>query len=144
MKLGWGTDDLSAFIAAKEKGVANTATFGFQYRENRQTITSNSNYAFIKAETVLELKKWYNSFLETIPNDPTDQLYRNILKRELGQQLKKYIIANIETSLNEHPKVLFRWMKECKHYKISRLKVMSLYVHIMNYKIKTSLKKLTN
>lgn len=143
LKLGWGTDDLSAFIAAREKGVANTSTFGFQYRENQQTITSNSNYAFIKAETVLELRKWYNSFLECVPNDPTDKLYRNILKRGLNQQLNKYIIANIETSLNEHPNTLFRWLKECKQYKVSKLKVLSIFTHIMIYKAKTSLKRLT-
>ena len=143
MKLGWGADDLTSFEMAKEKGVANSQFFGFQYRENAQTITSNSNYAFIKAETVLELRKWYNSFLESVPNDPTDKLYRNILKRGLNQQLNKYIIANIETSLNEHPNTLFRWIKECKQYKVSKLKVLSIFTHIMIYKAKTSLKRLT-
>lgn len=64
LPLAWGTDDITATLAAKEKGIANTQAYGFQYRENSLTITSSSANARIKIEAVLLQYNWYYSFLK--------------------------------------------------------------------------------
>ena len=64
MPLAWGSDDITAVLATKEQGIANTQTFCFQYRENSQSITSSSANAKIKIEARLEQYKWFSTFLD--------------------------------------------------------------------------------
>lgn len=66
LPLAWGTDDITATLAAKEKGIANTQAYGFQYRENSLTITSSSANARIKIEAVLLQYSWYHNFLKEL------------------------------------------------------------------------------
>lgn len=55
LPLAWGSDDLSAVIAAKN-GIANTSKVVFLYRDNMLTI-SNTGNTRLKAETTLEFKQ---------------------------------------------------------------------------------------
>lgn len=73
--LAWGSDDMTAYLAAKDKGVANSNVIMFQYRENSRTI-SNTGNVLIKLESI-------NSFmsdLEKLINDkslPKDDLEKS-------------------------------------------------------------------
>jgi glycosyltransferase involved in cell wall biosynthesis len=64
MPLAWGSDDITALKAAKERGIANTLTPCFQYRENSQTITSSAANAKIKIEAFIAQHRWYSTFLD--------------------------------------------------------------------------------
>ncbi len=66
LPLAWGSDDLTAVKAAEERGIANTQTFGFQYRENSQTITSSSVHACIKMKATLTQYHWYDNLLKQL------------------------------------------------------------------------------
>lgn len=66
LPLAWGTDDITAALAAKEKGIANTQEFGFQYRENPLTITSSSDNARIKIDALMLQYNWYCHFFEEL------------------------------------------------------------------------------
>lgn len=63
LPLAWGSDDVSAVRAATVKGIANTQTVCFQYRENPLTITSSSSNARTKMLATKEQYKWFNNFI---------------------------------------------------------------------------------
>ncbi len=67
LPLAWASDDITAVIAAKEKGIANTQTLVFQYRTNPYTISSTGNVA-IKLQAVLLEKQWYEELLKEEPS----------------------------------------------------------------------------
>ena len=78
LPLAWGSDDITAVLAAKDKGIANMQTFGFQYRENTQTITQSSNYAKIKLIALRKNQEWFNGFLRNLAQatlSPSDSKY---------------------------------------------------------------------
>lgn len=54
LPLAWGSDDLSAVMAAGD-GIANTSAIVFLYRDNQLTITNTGN-ARVKAEATLHYK----------------------------------------------------------------------------------------
>lgn len=67
LPLAWASDDISAYIAASNTGIANAQTPGFQYRVSLQTITKSSN-ALIKMEAILQEEQFYRNFLNVQPN----------------------------------------------------------------------------
>jgi len=66
MPLAWASDDITALLAASEKGIANTQGFCFQYRQNSQTITSSTANARIKIEARIAQLHWFDNFLSQL------------------------------------------------------------------------------
>lgn len=85
--LAWASDDVSAYIAAGEKGIANTQQPVFEYRVNSQTITSIGNVDE-KMNAVLFEKKWYKSFLSKAPTDEIDTIYYKSITKELEHHFR--------------------------------------------------------
>ena len=65
LPLAWGSDDITAVMAAQSKGIANTQQFCFQYRASNITITNSRTYAKIKLEATLKEYDWYAAFLDS-------------------------------------------------------------------------------
>lgn len=63
LPLAWYSDEITATIAAKDKGIANTQAFCFQYRINSHTITSSTANARVKIEALIAQYRWYSAFL---------------------------------------------------------------------------------
>ena len=82
MPYAWGSDDISAIIAAKESGIVNTPNVVFQYRDNNASIT-RTPHSFGKIRAVLLEAIWKNNFLKTPAKDATDEEYRKTLRRNL-------------------------------------------------------------
>lgn len=82
LPLAWGADDISAARAAKVKGIANTASFVFQYRSNRHTITNSPapKLSKLKIEATIAQYHWFTSFL--------DEMSREALSEEDAKYLK--------------------------------------------------------
>lgn len=82
LPLAWGSDDISALIAASENGVANTQTVVFQYRINSQTITNNGNID-LKLQAIEKEINWKKAFLSTPVEGHTDKLYKHQLLKDI-------------------------------------------------------------
>lgn len=80
MPLAWGADDITAILAAKTCGIANTETFCFQYRENPQTITSSVSNAKIKIEARISQLRWYDTFLSEMEHQELDAVDKKYLQ----------------------------------------------------------------
>lgn len=69
---GWQSDDISAFIAAANHGVANTRDIGFQYRGNGLSISHDLTCIEDKIEAVNHAIKWKLSFVADKRPDNTE------------------------------------------------------------------------
>ena len=105
LPLAWGSDDITAVLAAKMKGIANTQSFCFQYRENSQTITSAASNAKTKIEARLAQYLWFTAFLDEQSRaalSPTDRNYlqtigtpqKNYFQKALSKDCIDYIKGN--------------------------------------------------
>lgn len=90
--LAWGSDDMTAYLAAYKHGIANTNTPVFCYRVNRLSISMNS---FIDVK--LECNKLYSCDVNSIikeykENDNVDSLYIQMINKNLYRnEIKKDI-----------------------------------------------------
>jgi len=103
LPLAWGSDDITATLAAKEKGIANTQTFGFQYRENSLTISTSTKLFKQRIKGLEAQYNWFTNFLnerhlhklehedkrylQTI-NKPRDTHFRNAFIQECTDYIK--------------------------------------------------------
>ena len=64
LPLAWGSDDITAVLAAKENGIANTEAFVFEYRDNDRSISNSPEYARKKIEATMTHYEWFGRFLQ--------------------------------------------------------------------------------
>ena len=116
LPLAWGSDEISANIAAKEFGIANTQVPIFQYRINSQTITQTGNVS-VKLEAIMKEKQWYNNFLLERPTDHIAFVYWNMLNNECRKHFEKKIALTIAEDLRQHSifRVLYWWRLRIKY-----------------------------
>lgn len=89
---GCCSDDISACIAAGTKGVANTQIPGFQYRDNRHTLSRSGANMQGKAKAFMKAKEWYKAFIaNSVVDNKLDLLYQKLIITNLGS----YINANM-------------------------------------------------
>ena len=136
LPLAWGSDDITAFIASAEKGIAHTNRPVFNYRSNRLSITSTGN-DLEKMYANLGYASWLEDFLETAPEDPADQtVYRHLLahQQQYMQQRKMYTISK---SVNSNPfdKTL-QWLKNRRKLGLSVKEILVATAKGLNMKSK--------
>ena len=83
---GWQSDDISAFIAAADHGVANTREPGFQYRGNGLSISHDLTCIEDKIEAVRTSGKWRLAFISgRQPANDADRRLAELIKRDASK-----------------------------------------------------------
>ena len=133
LPMAWGSDDITAIIAAKKAGIANTQEIGFQYRVNSQTI-SKSGSARVKIEAIKQEREWYDTFLREMPIDDTDKKYVELLRKniDLYMNRKKFYAMIVDMSRGNYIWKLFGWIKDIRKIGITYSEF--IYVCIMALK----------
>lgn len=112
--LAWGSDDITAYINAKENGVANTQVLVFQYRQTSITLSSISN-GKIKLEALEKEKLWTEQFLsQSSVKEDLDRLLLDLLTRNMNTRFEKRKIDTITKDVKFSNNILKRvvyWMK---------------------------------
>lgn len=81
---GWQSDDISAFIAAANHGVANTREVGFQYRGNGLSISHDMKSIEDKIEAVRHSIDWQMKFINNSkPKSPEDKKLAKLIAQEV-------------------------------------------------------------
>lgn len=96
LPMAWASDDISAYIAMSNKGIAHTNERVFNYRQNRLTISSSGN-SIIKLKALTKEENWYKEFL--IRNQE-DSKYDEI-KLLINKQLPIYFLKRKVALLKE-------------------------------------------
>lgn len=115
LPLAWGSDDISAVIAASFNGVANTQKIAFQYRVNSQTI-SNGGYVNLKIATISQEKEWYVEFLAKEPNGELEKKYYRLLKSLVNPYFNKKFGEHIAGDISNNFFNFFYWYNRRKVY----------------------------
>lgn len=137
LPLAWGSDDISAYIAAQTYGTAHTNFAVFNYRQNCQSITSSGN-VFLKLDAILEEEKWLSNFLKKSPDFTIDILLQGCIKKEIKKYIQKKKILTIFSS-NTHDKgILFlKAFISRKKYNLSIEELLyAILVQLKNRKMK--------
>ena len=124
---GCCSDEISVWIAAEKKGIANTLNFGFQYRDNSQTISRNQQNMRDKIQAFKIVKEWYKSFLiRNIPNNHIDEIYRNNIAKNLDGYIYQYYIYCTKVDINQKGiKSIPFWIKNRKQYNLNPFFIIS-------------------
>lgn len=136
LPMAWASDDISAFIAAGNKGIANTRVPIFEYRENTQTISNTGNVE-TKYEAARAEKTWYLQFLEKIPADDIDKIYYSCIKKELPHHFRLKIQGMIISDLSTKGfSRWFHWYKRRKETGMSSSLMAWILVIAMKNRLK--------
>lgn len=134
LPLAWGSDDITAFIASAEKGIAHSNKPVFNYRSNRLSITSTGN-DLEKMDANLGYATWLKGFLAHKPLDPSDAIVFDFLRANQGRYMQQRKVYTMSKSMLKNPvqKGIF-WMKHRHQYGISIQEIMIAMVKSMNMK----------
>ena len=117
--LAWGSDEISATIAAIPYGIANTQTICFAYRENSQTISKTGD-AELKLKATCEVEKWCENFLEFEPEDKLDKKYWICLCEQKNKYFNREKALEVAIDLREHFFLGFwKWFRKRQLYGLS-------------------------
>jgi len=125
----WGSDDITAFRAAYNLGVANMAETGFQYRENRYSI-SLSNNDEEKALAALMQREWHSKVLLELHKEGrySDDALKEA-QQSMIQFIKRLIAYHILRDMTFHgPSRIVFWWKKHSHLGISPATLIKLYL----------------
>lgn len=121
LPLAWASDDITAYTAAQDTGIANMQVPGFQYRVNSLTISNNGN-AKIKLLAINQEGEWYKHFLKDNDQklDDVNETFRKMLLERIYNILNKKRVGTIvqDLSINGLYKIYFYYIKR-KNYKLT-------------------------
>ncbi|MCM1313295.1 MAG: glycosyltransferase [Bacteroides sp.] len=136
LPLAWASDDITAVMAASEKGIANTKRIGFQYRVNRYTISKTGNIKE-KIAAVIGERKWYENFLESYSvHSDLDEKYTTLIKRQLPEHFRLKIKALITTDMGQNACNVFHWILHRKQIGLSVVSIGDSWVTALKRRMK--------
>lgn len=128
LPLAWGSDDITACIAASKNGIANSQDICFQYRKNRHTISNSAN-ADLKIKALLLQRKWYEDFIarqnQTIEIEST---MRYLLLQQLPQHFEFHNKIIIYDDLKINKCRLFHWLSQQRSLSLTKLQILKLFI----------------
>ncbi|WP_031425170.1 glycosyltransferase family 2 protein [Flavimarina sp. Hel_I_48] len=132
LPMAWASDDISAFRAMQEKGIAHTNKPLLNYRKHPKTL-SNSGNILLKMNAIMLQIKWFKSFLADTPTCPLDQITHSYICRHLPKNFQKQKLMTIKESMNNGLlKRMFLWFRKRKIYKITTQEI--IYAMLLNVK----------
>ena len=134
--LAWGSDDMTAAMASKDFGIANTQTFGFQYRENPLTISNSSKNAKIKIDATLLHYQWFSSFIHDIEGrelTPSDLRYLQTIEHPRTKFFQMILNIYCSQYIKGNPLRLIHCCKRLKGMPLSRIDYVKWYITSLYY-----------
>ncbi|AWW29639.1 glycosyltransferase family 2 protein [Echinicola strongylocentroti] len=119
LPLAWGADDITAFIASAEKGIAHSNRPVFQYRSHGLSISSTTTNGLAKLEADSRYAAWLKKFLQENPQgEKRPIIYRHLVENQdrYMHERKLFTITKIMAS-EPFPKI-GKWLKYRKKFQL--------------------------
>lgn len=120
--LAWGSDCISAYIAAKAAGVANSQEPLFQYRRSSLNITTGGN-VHVKIQSIKDNIEWLNEFVSVEPDkkDIVEHTYWLMLKNKLPSLASQWLASEVMFDMmrNGILKKMFYWLIHGRNHRLS-------------------------
>lgn len=134
LPLAWGSDDITAFIASAEKGIAHSNKPVFEYRSNGLSITSTGNDLH-KMEADLSYSDWLTQFLQNHPPHPSEKVIYNHLMKEKGKYMHDKKMYTMMLSMRSNPMEKAKvWMNNRDKFGLSVKDIGIAFAKSMNSK----------
>ncbi|HAT1640292.1 TPA: glycosyltransferase family 2 protein [Raoultella ornithinolytica] len=122
-KLAWASDDITAYLAMKNKGIIHINKPLLNYRRSPITISSSGSVE-LKLQAIVYEYDWYNDFLSKCCNlEEQDKIIKEIIIKDLDKLKRKKNIHTLAYSGFFNGKKyfynLFYWLSKLKKYNIS-------------------------
>ena len=135
LPLAWASDDISAYIAMQDKGIAHTNKPVFRYRRSSITISSGGNPQLKMVATLLEENWLKNFFKNNKPESEIDKAISTNLNEDINRYILKKKLDIIQKSLNTHTtKSVYYWLRNAKKYNINKLLIGYALIEKMKHK----------
>jgi len=108
LPMGWACDDITAYMAMTDKGIAHTQKKVFSYRQTGITLSSSGD-VFLKLEAVFGEKKWFEEFMAIQPENSDDIVIYNKIREFLPDYFRKKVAGSF--ALWASWSDFFRWSK---------------------------------
>ncbi|MGP1480551.1 MAG: glycosyltransferase family 2 protein [Hoylesella enoeca] len=137
LPFAWGSDAISAYIAATPQGIANTQRPGFQYRVNSQSISRKHDNIKGKILALQKERLWFEDFFKGCPNDQKDIEILTRLQENIDIHFQKMYADDIVygISMNLWSQSLY-WISHAYENKLSIPFIMKCLVRGLFYHIR--------
>lgn len=115
----WGSDDISTYICAFQKGIVNLPEIVFKYRINRYSISSTGSVES-KLRAIAQKQEWIrDNLILTEVSDKKDRLYQKLIQDMFPQSIYREQVSTIAGGLKWRSLgMLFRLVKRKKSFMI--------------------------
>lgn len=131
MPMAWGSDDLTAYIVAKDKGVANTQIPVFQYRISSLTI-SNSGHYREKTKAHINVLNRVETLLKNGEGkvDGIEEVYRKAMLKKMAELKRLTVSDYMRADMLSKGRMagLFWWIRNIHQFGISKKKVIKVWI----------------
>lgn len=118
--LAWGSDDVTAYMMAKEYGVVNLEIPSFYYRVNEYSISSTGNIE-IKIKAIERQRKWLRDFVSSLLcNEIPDKLSQQYVLKHLDANLDNKISGLISDDVCVNKMRILYWLKKKSQYRLNK------------------------
>lgn len=130
LPFAWGSDAITAYMMAGQKGIANTKEAGFQYRVNRQTISNSTSNIEGKMAAIHRERKWFQEFYRQKPaQEKDDELYRE-LKKSNDRYFEKMAAGDLVRDISLSPlRASVKWLANYRRFGLSLPFVLKCICH---------------
>ncbi len=120
LPLAWGSDDITAYIAAAEKGIAHSNKPVFKYRSHALSISSTSSNDLDKLEADLGYAAWLKEFLAKKPLHLDDHtVYHHLAAQQDRYMHSRKIYTMTKLMMHQPLGKAIKWFNQRKKYNIS-------------------------
>lgn len=128
LPLAWGSDDITAVIAASKNGIANTREVCFYYRKNRFSISSDNNCPR-KLQALHMQEEWYRKFLSSYkPKDKKEETTLRLLEGLLPIHFTFHTNDLLRKDMNGSLLRLLFWTSKRKEHKITVKQILIAFI----------------
>lgn len=132
LPLAWGSDDITACIAATPNGIVNSQDACFQYRKNRHTISNTANND-LKIKALLLQRKWYEGFIaRQNPVANMDKTMVLLLTLLLPKHFEFHIKIILCDDMRANKLRLFHWIYNHEKLGISKIQVFKQFLKALS------------
>ena len=121
--LAWTSDDITAFRASLPNGIANTQDPGFEYRENRYSISEDSKNDYLKISALKQSEKWYEEILSSVTED-SEKLLK--VKSAKISHYRNLYSKHIYGDIRQNPSHFFYWLNQSDEFYLSKFLLFKL------------------
>ncbi|WP_194776386.1 glycosyltransferase [Pararhodonellum marinum] len=138
LPLAWGTDDITAFMASADHGIAHSNRPVFKYRSHGTSISSTKSNDFEKMIADQGYAKWLEEFLKRVPTQPEEVvLHRHLVHNQHAYMHKRKIFTLSKVMVSDSFKKLIFWLKHRKQFGLTIKDILVAFAKSQNMKRKT-------